>query len=121
MDNIRKSPWIALIMGSPAQAVALIEEQASTIEQHLVTIARLEGELEVALASPIYRPIPLLEVTTTTLTNEVAAAERRVIAAALELCEGNRTKAALRLGLTRRGLQFKLRALGIGPHRAAGK
>ncbi|MDX1388882.1 MAG: sigma-54 dependent transcriptional regulator [Acidobacteriota bacterium] len=42
-----------------------------------------------------------------------AEAERRMIRAALELTEGNVTRAAERLGLSRRGLQLKLKELGF--------
>ena len=42
-----------------------------------------------------------------------ATAERRLIRAALEATAGNVTRAAERLGLSRRGLQLKLKELGI--------
>ncbi len=41
--------------------------------------------------------------------------ERRMINAALELTHGNVTHAASRLGLSRRGLQLKLKELGLRP------
>jgi len=41
--------------------------------------------------------------------------ERRLINAALELTDGNITRAASRLGLSRRGLQLKLKELGLRP------
>jgi DNA-binding NtrC family response regulator len=44
-----------------------------------------------------------------------AAAERRLIRAALEATGGNVTQAAYRLGLSRRGLQLKLKELGLRP------
>jgi DNA-binding NtrC family response regulator len=43
----------------------------------------------------------------------VAETERRLIGEALERAGGNRTKAAEELGLSRRGLQLKLRRYGI--------
>ena len=42
-----------------------------------------------------------------------ASAERRLIRAALEATGGNVTRAAVRLGLSRRGLQLKLKDLGL--------
>ena len=42
-----------------------------------------------------------------------AAAERRMIRAALELHDGNVTHAAARLGLSRRGLQLKMKEFGL--------
>ncbi len=42
-----------------------------------------------------------------------AEAERRMIRAALEITDGNVTRAAERLGLSRRGLQLKLKELGF--------
>ena len=44
-----------------------------------------------------------------------ATAERRLIRAALEATGGNVTRAASRLGLSRRGLQLKLKDLGLRP------
>ena len=44
-----------------------------------------------------------------------ADAERRVVIAALESTGGNVTRAALRLGISRRGLQLKLKQLGLRP------
>ncbi|MCI0568580.1 MAG: sigma-54 dependent transcriptional regulator [Acidobacteria bacterium] len=44
-----------------------------------------------------------------------AEAERRVVLAALDSTGGNVTRAALRLGLSRRGLQMKLKQLGLRP------
>jgi DNA-binding NtrC family response regulator len=44
-----------------------------------------------------------------------AAAERRMIRAAMESTGGNVTQAAERLGLSRRGLQLKLKELGLRP------
>ncbi|HEV8376551.1 MAG TPA: helix-turn-helix domain-containing protein, partial [Candidatus Polarisedimenticolia bacterium] len=44
-----------------------------------------------------------------------ADAERRVVLAALESTGGNVTHAAARLGLSRRGLQLKLKQLGLRP------
>ena len=44
-----------------------------------------------------------------------ADAERRVVVAALESTGGNVTRAALRLRLSRRGLQLKLKQLGLRP------
>jgi DNA-binding NtrC family response regulator len=47
--------------------------------------------------------------------SRVAAAEteRRMIVAALDLTEGNITRAADRLGLSRRGLQIKMKELEL--------
>jgi transcriptional regulator with PAS, ATPase and Fis domain len=42
------------------------------------------------------------------------AVEREMVSAALDACGGNRTQAALRLGLSRRGLLYKLKGYGIG-------
>jgi DNA-binding NtrC family response regulator len=44
-----------------------------------------------------------------------AAAERRMIRAAMDSTGGNVTRAAARLGLSRRGLQLKLKELGLRP------
>jgi DNA-binding NtrC family response regulator len=46
-----------------------------------------------------------------------AETERRMIRAALETYSGNVTRAALRLGLSRRGLQLKMKELGLRQHR----
>ncbi|MBI4575245.1 MAG: sigma-54-dependent Fis family transcriptional regulator, partial [Planctomycetes bacterium] len=46
------------------------------------------------------------------LHEQVEAFERRVIATALASCEGNKSEAARRLGLSRRGLYKKLATLG---------
>jgi two-component system NtrC family response regulator len=43
----------------------------------------------------------------------VRETERRLIGEALTRCSGNRTAAARELGLSRRGLQIKMRRLGI--------
>ncbi len=42
-----------------------------------------------------------------------AQIERRMIRAALETTDGNVTQAAERLGLSRRGLQLKMKELGL--------
>jgi DNA-binding NtrC family response regulator len=49
-----------------------------------------------------------------TLSGQVEALERRVIAAALATEGGNRSRTALRLGLSRQGLLNKLSRLGLG-------
>ena len=41
--------------------------------------------------------------------------ERGIITAALEKCEWNKTHAAMRLGVTRRILSYKMQSLGLGP------
>jgi len=46
-----------------------------------------------------------------------AETERRMIRAALETYSGNVTRAALRLGLSRRGLQLKMKELGLRQNR----
>ena len=46
--------------------------------------------------------------------------ERDAIAEALEVTGGNVTQAAKRLGLSRRGLQLKMKELGIKPSVADG-
>jgi len=46
-----------------------------------------------------------------------AATERRLIRAALETYSGNVTRAARRLGLSRRGLQLKMKELGLRQNR----
>lgn len=50
----------------------------------------------------------------TSVRDRRRAAEREAIAAALETCDGNKTRAAAQLGISRRGLLYKIKEYGMG-------
>jgi len=64
--------------------------------------------------SPRLRSTKTAAKTTGKLADRVAAFERTAIEEVLEQCQGNRTRAAKVLGLTRQGLVLKLKKRGIG-------
>jgi transcriptional regulator with PAS, ATPase and Fis domain len=67
------------------------------------------ADFGLAAEEPVEPPSTLKQAARTA----AAATERRMILAALELTDGNVTHAAVRLGLSRRGLQLKMKELGL--------
>lgn len=59
-------------------------------------------------------PPSVLPAAAPTLKEQVAALEKEAIQTALAACGGNRTQAAQQLGLTRSGLNLKMKRLGLG-------
>jgi two-component system NtrC family response regulator len=85
-------------------------------------IRELENVLRAAAAlagsdpiQPEHLDLPAVEKTSAAIYHQaVEAVRRHEIESALAACEGNRAKAARRLGMTRQGLSYLLRQLGIG-------
>jgi two-component system, NtrC family, response regulator AtoC len=67
---------------------------------------------------PFDGPAPPPAAPAASLRDEVAAAERRRIVEALEQCDGNQTRAAKALGISRRTLVARLGEYGIPRPRA---
>ena len=66
-----------------------------------------------AQATPAPAASPAAEGTSVSFRNEIAAIERQRIAAAMEKAGGNKTEAALALGISVRTLHYKLRKYAI--------
>jgi two-component system NtrC family response regulator len=85
-------------------------------------IRELENVLRAAAAlagsdpiQPEHLDLPAVEKTSAAIYHQaVEAVRRHEIESALAACEGNRAKAARRLGMTRQGLSYLMRQLGIG-------
>jgi DNA-binding NtrC family response regulator len=58
---------------------------------------------------------PLPDPSSDAIRDRVAAVERRTIEEALGACSGNQTKAAKRLGISRRALIYKMEKHGLKP------
>jgi DNA-binding NtrC family response regulator len=93
----------------PAAAAGALATQAAAVP------ARADApQAEVAAAAPP-RPAPA-----PTLDERIAALERETLTAALAATGGNKAAAARALGLTRNGLNYKLKRLGLAPsHRSS--
>jgi transcriptional regulator with PAS, ATPase and Fis domain len=83
------------------RAIALADPEKPVTSRHLVSAS---GE---ALEIPLPRD--------GSLRDRVAQVEAELIREALERCDWNRTRAAESLGLSRQGLRYKLRRLGLEP------
>ncbi|MHB8874131.1 MAG: sigma 54-interacting transcriptional regulator [Myxococcaceae bacterium] len=119
LDVLVRYPWpgnIRELRNVMERAVLLCGDGPIT-EEHLAL-----GKPRVAVLSP---PPPGLAVPAPdpqgapNLKGEREAAERRVIADALEKCQGNQTKAAKMLGISRRTLVARLQAYGLARPRKA--
>ncbi len=64
---------------------------------------------------------PLPDPSSDAIRDRVAAVERRTIEEALGACGGNQTKAARRLGISRRALIYKMEKYGLKPHPSSSK
>ncbi len=83
------------------RAIALADPEGPVTSRHLVSAS---GE---ALEIPLPRD--------GTLRDRVAQVEAELIREALERCDWNRTRAAESLGLSRQGLRYKMRQIGLEP------
>ncbi len=81
------------------RAIALADPEGPVTSRHLVSAS---GE---ALGLPLPRE--------GTLGERLAQLEAELIREALERCDWNRTRAAASLGLSRQGLRYKMRRLGL--------
>jgi DNA-binding NtrC family response regulator len=92
------------------RAVHLCPE-GGVLSTHHLTIEPPAGRAPGVQAAAPVQPEP-------SLAERVAALERAALAAALAASGGNKAKAARALGLTRNGLNLKLKRLGIEPERS---
>ena len=98
--NVRELKHVveaALVMASPGD----------------IDVAHLPPEVRSPAAPRPEMRAPSPPATGAALPGEVARLERETIVAALNACDGNQTRAAERLGISRRTLLYKMKKLGI--------
>lgn len=88
------------------QAVVMSDEPWITVKDISCLLPERNGSIHVSL--------PVSETKLKTTLREVQRiAERELIARVIEACDGNRTQAAAKLGMSRRGLLYKLKAMKL--------
>jgi DNA-binding NtrC family response regulator len=87
-----------------------VRELRNAVE-HAIAIAEPGRDLSVADLPDTGAPLPLLG--NATLRDRIEQLELQALHSALERCGGNRSRAAVALGLTRYGLRKKMRRLGL--------
>jgi DNA-binding NtrC family response regulator len=108
--------------GSAANASAIDRvleiARAATVPASAVVVLRPDGSIPIdALVAQLRSPPPRVAAGTLPPypeAGELAELERAAIVRALELEHNNRTRAARRLGISRRGLIYKLKRYGLG-------
>ena len=98
-------PW----PGNIRELEHLIERMVLMAEGTLLTMALVPPEVAQAAREPRSATSGLAETSGhDALRNHMEGMEKQIIARCLEECDGNVTRAAERLGLTRKGLQLKM-------------
>jgi DNA-binding NtrC family response regulator len=99
-------PW----PGNIRELEHLLERMVLMAEGPLITMKLVPADVAAATREP--RPVPMALTEETTcrdvLKSHMEGMERQIIARCLEECGGNVTRAAERLGLSRKGLQLKM-------------
>lgn len=115
-DMIEIDPAALALLCSPPWP-GNIRELSNVIERAVVMST---GAIIFAddLPAPLHQPISGVKSTPSgerNLKEEIKREERRIISEVLEQQEGNRTRTALMLGISRRALMYKLQEYGIDP------
>ncbi|MCB9960473.1 MAG: sigma-54-dependent Fis family transcriptional regulator [Rhodospirillaceae bacterium] len=103
-------PW----KGNVRELQALVQAATLLSETAMLEVADLEFADTGAAAPPTPAPPPAAP--GATLPDQVEALERRLIAEALARCDGNHSRTARLLGISRVGLLKKMDRLGIARH-----
>jgi len=90
-----------------------VRELRNAVERAIALAAPGEPVSERHLPPAVASPPPAPAWATGTLRSQVEALERHAIREAWRACDGNRTRVAERLGLSRHGLRQKMRRLGL--------
>ena len=105
-DCFLSYPW----PGNIRELEHLLERMVLMAEGPLITMKLVPADVTATTREPLPAPMALTEETTghDVLKSHMEGMERQIIARCLEECGGNVTRAAERLGLSRKGLQLKM-------------
>ena len=104
-DCLLAYPWL----GNIRELEHLIERMVLMAEEPLLTMALVPPEVAQAAREPHPAMSGLAETSgRDALRSHMEEMEKQIIARCLEECDGNVTRAAERLGLSRKGLQLKM-------------
>jgi two-component system, NtrC family, response regulator AtoC len=88
-------------------------EHACVLAEGFIEPEHLPASVRAGIATPVSSAAPAVPGSSVNLRADLHAVERENVAAALEACGGNQTKAAQRLGISRRALIHKMDKFGL--------